>query len=309
MKLSLKKTFFQKNIHLKILSLILAVFMWYVWSFLIGEEKAEMRIRVPLNLSNLPHSTIITNEVVDEINIWVSGPQNLLRQLPEKNVSISFDLSGLKFGSSDFQIFDEMIPLSRGLKVIGISPSTFTIELEPTIDRSLPVEVTILGEPAKGYKISDIKTVPAKVKLEGAKSELKSLKKVSTVAVDISGMKDALEREASLNFSSLHLSMIESTQVNVKIDIVERFIKKELSKITIEILNIHRRYKLEPESVDLTIMGTENLLENFPMDELRVYIDLEGLRPGRYRRRATIKIPERISLLNCKPSWFEIRIY
>ncbi len=305
MRLSLKKTFLQ-NIPLKILSLALAVIMWYL---LMGEEKADMGIRVPLNLSNLPPSTIITNEVVDEINVRVSGTQNLLRGLPKMNTSISFDLSELKIGSSEFQIFPEMIHLSRGLKTIGISPSIFTIELEPTIERTLLVEVIILGEPAKGYKVSDIKAVPAKVKLEGAKSELKGLNRVSTVAVDISGMKDALEREVPLNLSSLHLSKVESSVVKVKIDIVERFIKKELSKNPVEVLNIHRRYKLKPKTIDLTIMGPENVLENFPMDELRVYIDLEGLGPGKYRRRATIKIPERVSLLNCKPSWFEIRIY
>lgn len=305
MKFSLKKTLLQ-NFRLKILSLALAVTMWWL---LMGEEKAEMGIRVPLNLANLPPATIITNEVVHEINVRVSGTQNLIRGLPKMNTSINFDLSEIKIGRSEYQIFPEMIRLPRGLKVIGISPSIFDIELEPTIERTLPIEVTIVGEPAKGYKVSDIKPVPAMVKLEGARSELKDLKVVSTAAVEVSGMKDALEREVSLNLSSLHLNNVETNLVKVNIDIVERFIKKELSKIPVEILNTKRKYRLEPGNIDLTIMGPENQLENFPMDELRVYIDLNGLGPGRYRRRATIKIPERVSLLNSKPSWFEIRIY
>ncbi|UCD84737.1 MAG: hypothetical protein JSU92_00685 [Deltaproteobacteria bacterium] len=299
------KDIFSENIQIKVLSLILALIMWLL---LMGEKKAEMGVRVPLNLSDLPPSTIITKGVVNEINVRVGGPQNLLRQILKENISIDIPLSKLKIGSSDFQILPEMIPLPRGVKVIGISPAAFTIELEPTIKKTVSVEVAILGEPAKGYKVSDISMIPPNVTLEGAKSELKELKEVSTVAVDISGMKDILEREIPLDLSSLHLSMIESSQVKVKIDIVERFIKKELSKIPVEILNTSRKYRLEPETIDLTIMGPENFLENFPMNELQIYIDLGGLGPGRYRRRATIKIPEKVSLLNCRPSWFEVRI-
>ncbi len=128
-----------KSWHFKLLAVLLAVIMWY---FVVGEERAEVGLTVPLVLINMPRDLIVVNNVPHGIEIRVNGPRSLVRSLSTENLSKSLDLSNTREGSVSFSISSEGIPLPRGVKITRINPTQVTVVLQKLMTkkyyRSIP---------------------------------------------------------------------------------------------------------------------------------------------------------------------------
>ncbi|MFQ6078748.1 MAG: hypothetical protein ACE5NJ_06405 [Thermodesulfobacteriota bacterium] len=83
------KGFFTKNLSLKLISILLAVILWY---FVINEKGGETALSIPLDFRNIPSSLIIFKNPVESINIRISGLATLLRGLSPREVKASIDL-------------------------------------------------------------------------------------------------------------------------------------------------------------------------------------------------------------------------
>ena len=59
-----------KNWVLKLLSLLFALFLWY---FVVGEDKVDMTVTIPVEIVNLPRELIISNQFKKQLEVTVSG--------------------------------------------------------------------------------------------------------------------------------------------------------------------------------------------------------------------------------------------
>ena len=67
-----------RNFFFKILALVLAVILWFL---VVGEERAEVGLTIPLELVNMPRDLIVVNNLTQGIDIRVNGPRSLIRSL------------------------------------------------------------------------------------------------------------------------------------------------------------------------------------------------------------------------------------
>ena len=79
-----------KNWVLKCLSFLFAIFLWY---FVAGEDKVDVNISVPVEIVNLPHKLIISNQFKKQLDVLVSGQRSIIRSIAEQHVTRSIDLS------------------------------------------------------------------------------------------------------------------------------------------------------------------------------------------------------------------------
>jgi len=208
------KGFFTKNLSLKLISILLAVILWY---FVVSERSGETTISIPLDFQNIPTSLIIMKNPVESINVRIGGPATLLRGLSPKDVKAIIDLSNAKPGLAEFAIQAEQITLPRGLRVTMISPASIMLRLEGLLSKKLPVEAILIGKPSEGFKIMGVSIDPPVVEIVGAQNELKGLKSISTEEIDISGLNKDSVRKASLNVRELHIKSISREEVRVSI--------------------------------------------------------------------------------------------
>ncbi len=126
-----------KSWHFKLLAVLLAVIMWY---FVVGEERAEVGLTVPLVLINMPRDLIVVNNVPHGIEIRVNGPRSLVQSLSTENLSKSLDLSNTREGAVSFSISSEGIPLPRGVKITRINPTQVTVVLQKLMIKNIAVQ-------------------------------------------------------------------------------------------------------------------------------------------------------------------------
>ena len=67
-----------KNWYLKLFALILAVVLW---AQVVGQDKSEVGLKVPLQLSNLSEKLVVGNDLPDEVDVRLFGPNAMVRRL------------------------------------------------------------------------------------------------------------------------------------------------------------------------------------------------------------------------------------
>lgn len=174
-----------QNWALKLLSLVFALMLWF---FIMGERRLEVNYRVPLELQNLPRELMVANEIPSMVDVRISGPRTLLMKVSPNDISITVDLTGLSPGLTSFRRLEERLNLPSGLRVTRLSPSFVDLRLERIQQKTVPITITLSGEPMSGFVVANVRANPDHVAIEGAEGELKNVTEVSTDDVDLTGV-------------------------------------------------------------------------------------------------------------------------
>ena len=294
------------NLSLKIISLLLAIFLWF---FVIGRRSSEIGINVPVRFENLPKSMVIVNNPETQLEVRVQGPRTLLSSLDPTRISLSIDLSGAAAGRSTYHIFPEQIALPRGLQVSRINPSDVNLDFSPVVTRELSVRAKTEGDCARGYRIAQSNVTPARVNITGAAQELNRIESVETESVSLKDRNESFRVVVPLVTGGIHLIKVEPKKVEIQVEIVKILAKRWLRGVPIKVAGLSEgKFQVRPARIDLFIQGPELILSGLKPEEIKVSLEGSGLTPGKYRRRAIIELPEELSLLEGKPPWFNLEI-
>jgi len=203
-----------KSWHFKILAVILAIIMWYL---VVGEERAEVGLTVPLELINIPRDLIVVNNVTQGIEIRVNGPRSLVRSLATESLSKSLDLANTRAGTVTFSISSEGISLPRGIKITRINPTQVMVVLQKLMTKEIPVKARLIGKQAPGYEIESIRVNQEKVEIAGPEDVVGKLDSLFTKPVDIQGLKTVLRQRTSLDFRNLQIYLVKEVPLEVEV--------------------------------------------------------------------------------------------
>lgn len=294
-----------KNKALKFFSLLLAITLWF---FVMGEKEAEFSFSdVPLVLINKPADLIITHQTTDRISLRVGGIRTILATLSASAIKATIDLEGIKPGTTTVKSLIDKIKLPNGTKITSISPAEFSLTLEPITTKKVPVHLVMEGSPQEGYEISYIAIKPEFVEVSLAKSEAKELEKIMTEPLDISGAKEDIDKEIAFELTGLGPPRtVSEKKVRVSVTISERVVEEVLPSVAVEVINTFYETKVVPSSLQLMVRGPYQLVKGLSENGISAFINLKGVKPGKYSRKAEIKLPEDVSLIEAKPLWFKI---
>ena len=215
---SMKELIFN-NLTLKVLALVFAVVLWF---FVVGEKGTEIGFLVPLELKGIPEGFVITNEIKNLVEVRLSGPRTLLTSLSPGEMRISIDLSGAKRGRNTYRILPDRIRVPRGIKVTGVRPDSITIVLDRLITVNVPVRPRLVGSPPEGFMVKDVVVTPGEVAITGVEKELRRIKVIRTLPLDIDGVTESVVRKIPLELTHLNVAKVEPDTVEVTINIEGR---------------------------------------------------------------------------------------
>ena len=190
-----------------------------MWYFVVGEERAEVGLTVPLELINIPRDLIVVNNVVHGIDIRVNGPRSLVRSLATENLSKRLDLSNTKAGTVSFSISSEGIPLPRGVKITRINPTQVMVVLQKLMTKKITVKPRIVGKPAPGYEIASVQVNNPQVEIAGPEEVVKNLESLYTKPIEIQGLKSDLKQRTSLDFRNHQIYLVKEVPLEVQVNI------------------------------------------------------------------------------------------
>ncbi|MFH1058136.1 MAG: CdaR family protein [Pseudomonadota bacterium] len=176
-----------KNWSLKLLALAIALAMWL---YVAGQEKSEISIRVPVEMTNIPGDLLVVDDVVGDVDVRLYGPRTLVRRVAAERLVKPVNLAGLGPGDHVVQVLPEDLKLPPGVTVMRLTPSRFTITLAKRVSREVQVRPVFTNRPAAGLEVAEVVFKPDKVAVSGRQEDLGDLDWIWTTPIDLSGRKE-----------------------------------------------------------------------------------------------------------------------
>ncbi len=202
------------NWKLKLLSLITSIFLWFV---IVGPQKSELGISVPIQYTKLPPSVEIIGQWMDRLDVRVRGSASGLDALSPGAVRAVVDLGKVLPGLNYFRITRDNILVPPGITIAQIRPSDVHLYIETALSKQVKVVPTIVGAlPEK----SKLVIQPAEVKIRAGHGDLKKMTSVTTDPVGVGELlaKESVSAPVVVKPDGLRIDSIDPGQVTVKLE-------------------------------------------------------------------------------------------
>jgi YbbR domain-containing protein len=285
----LRRAFFE-NAAYKLVALLLSLTLFIVVH---GDKDTVISFYLRVGYTE-PSDRVMVSKPVDSVRVTVKGPWTRIRRFDERTVEpLHVDLTRLSDG--EFVFGDDMIKLPPGLRVVSVNPPSIRLQFEERATKVIAVRPILDGDPAHGYRVDKIEASPAFVMVRGPKGVIDALSEVKTRPIDVSGRKETMEAQATLDAPEQAVEVVDRPVIQVRVAIVEDQSELLAEKVPVTVrwmgpqaLPGSALFHVEPESVTVRLRGPRNVLEGITVAELSAYVTLHaedvsqpGLRPAR----------------------------
>jgi YbbR domain-containing protein len=226
------KTVVLNNLSLKIVSLLLAFLLWVQIG---GQQVVQRTVSAPVQFINIPPDLEIASDYAHQVQLVVSSDRRSVGA--ERQMAVVINLQGSRSG-------DLVIPLSEnnvlnqppGLAVRQITPARINLRLERTARRIVSVKPLVVGDPADGYEVTDVRVVPSEVVITGPQSDVEAVSSATTESVNIGDHTSTVRQAAYLDLENPRLRIENSPSVLVLVTIAEKRREVRLRGVNVSVL-------------------------------------------------------------------------
>ncbi len=192
---------------------------------------------------------------------------------------------------------------------VQVRPATVTvvIPINPVVGlRLVPVSPIIIGSPAPGFAVTDIKVDPPLITLTGSSGPLDAINLLQTEAIDIANARETVVRIVPLIIpTGTSPAQGESNAVRVTVEITPITLPFQIRlpvEIVIDGLENGLLVTVSPEVVEITFAGTSAQLNALAATPLEATINVSGLAPGAYQFPVQPLLPDGVSIVGEAPT-------
>ncbi|MBI4397878.1 MAG: hypothetical protein HY586_02000 [Candidatus Omnitrophica bacterium] len=293
------------NLGLKIVSLILAVIVWF---YAAGEGQDQITVRVPLEVESVAPAMTVVHGARQTLRVVLQAPRNLIHILSSFDVTAHHKIApSVKAGEYSFKIGEDDFHLPPGdIRIVEIYPPIVHVRLDEVTQKKLKVNPMIQGEPAVGFSINqaDVLVDPNAVVVEMPRVQSEKFETIDTEPIDVVGRLRSFRRKVKLEFGP-DIKPVNTDSVDVYVPLIEQFSSKTFENIPVKVIGIPDKtfsIFLNPAKVSLQLKGPLRLLETMKPEEILAYVEVTGLKNGRYDLPLTVNAPSNISLKGDSPT-------
>lgn len=189
----MKKTL-TNNLGIKILSLFIAVLVWFTVVSISDPVTTTKFYDIPVTFENeeaMTKAGLVYSVVdgTDLVKVTVTAPRSVLSSLDKNSFDIVADLSRRKS--------DNTVPLTcniynSDIENITLGHDDVIIQVEELVTRQIAVELSTVGVPKEGYAVGEVIAEPDVVTVSGPASFMETVEKLKAT-VDISDCFETLQ--------------------------------------------------------------------------------------------------------------------
>jgi YbbR-like protein len=254
---------------LRIASLVLAVALWF---FIAGQDTAERGVTVPVELRNVPHDLELTGDPVNTVDVRLRASPGLIESLDPGQIIATIDLAGAQEGEHIVQLTPQQFRVPFGFRIVKITPSLLTLNLERTLGKTLPVRPRLIGRPAPGYEVAEVRSDPPEIRVLGPKSRVQEIESAFTEPVSIEGAQATVEETVNVGLEDPLLRLEGAGRVKVVARIRE--IQEERVFDGRPVSARGEPAELRPPAVRVVVSGPASVLDQLAEDDVRPYVNV-----------------------------------
>lgn len=237
------------------------------------------------------HGSLASGFDADDIKvsprtIEVSGPEDLMQRLSHAVVLISGEnIKETIRQEASFVIVDQS---GNVVEQESLLCQTKTVEAVLPVVKLHEIPITVQIKSGGGAETSDVQVTitPAVVQLSGPEERLAGIGEISLGEIDLAEIFTNKSKIYQIEIPEGLTCRSEETQANVSINI--DLPMKSITSDQISIINVPTGYRasLVTNALQAWVRGSQNLLDQVTGANLRIEVDLKGIKPKRGQQRA-----------------------
>jgi YbbR domain-containing protein len=274
------------HLGLKFVSILLGFTLWYAVA---REQEAEFSLSIPIELRDLPEGLEVVEESVQQVEVRLRGPADVLRRLTPQDVSVGVDLLNAEPGERLAYLTEGDVAVPFGARVARVTPTTVRIVLDRTVEGSVEVIPRVVGSPAAGFELAQIDLSPQRIDVVGPSSRVEGLAQVTTEPISVDGLREPYSRLVRVELDPL-VRVARDENVALSLDVREERGRRELSGVPVQGLPADTPATLTPDTVSVRVEGPRSVVEGLRAEDLLARVELNELGPGSHAVAPTIII-------------------
>ncbi len=262
---------------LRFISLCLAILLWY---YVGGEDAVDKTVMVPIEIINMPKDLIISNKFKKEIDVTVRGPRSLILDMGKRETSRQVDLSDATPGTRVITIDNKSIPVSRGIKVLRVQPSSLILSLDKLIQKKFSITPVMTGSVASGYVLKDLRITPDVITITGPQTVLSQVEALKTTPINISNLTQSVQEQIPLDLEPAIVDLIGETSITADIIIAMDTVEKTIANVPVKVVIDGYVQKVEPSEVKVTLKIPKLIIKKDTDYRQLFSVTADAVKPG-----------------------------
>jgi YbbR domain-containing protein len=296
-----------RHLGLKVLSLLLAVTLWFMVA---GQKEAERSLRVPLEFQNIPERLELTDEPPSFVDVRLRGPAGSLGQVRPGDVVAVLDLASARTGRRLFHLSAEQVSAPVGLRVVHVLPATLALTFEGSATKTVPIVPVIEGEPAQGFVVGRVAASPAMAQVVGPATALQRVTEATTEPVLIQGQRNGISERVNVAVADEAVRVRAAQTALVTVEIRPAPLDRTVDGVPVQVRNLRSglRAEVKPERVSVLVKGLASTVEPLEPQSIPVFVDLTALDAGSYNLPVRLEPTSRFGVTRVTPDRVRVRI-
>lgn len=287
-----------KNWPAKILCFICAVFLYMFHQSVMVEKRSFV---IPLEIVQ-DGIVMPVGDYTKNVTVIVRANTEEITSVHTSQIKAYVNLNNItKSGEYSLPV---NISLAEELMVydpfeIKVKPESVKINVEKKASKFISVKPSIVGEPAHGYKVSDIKIEPSYIEIAGPESMLMEIDELGTDVIDINkATTKQFARVSGFELSKI-IELKDENEYNVEIIIEPVVMEKKFEGFKIQPISLSEDFELMNTlpTANLVLQGIVPMLETFNLNAYSVQVDLSSI-----KEEGTYELPVKYVF----PSYFKL---
>ena len=285
------KSFFLDNVQVKIISLIMAVFLWF---YIRGVETITIKQTVPVEVK-LPPGMMVSNINYTMVTVELQGPREHIMSSVEKKIKVIYSFSdAVTPGKHIITLMPVHVMNISHDYVSRLQPAELTIVIDKVIEKELMIIPKLIGEPAEGVSLVALDTNPLRIRMRGARNVLTKRASIATEPIDVTGRKRSFLEQVSIAAEDTLWPAQKGRKIEVVITLQAETAQRVFKAIPIRILMPTRMTvegRIDPSHIDITVSGSKQPLQEMDAKDIRLYVDVTEFPKGHYTVPVSALVP------------------
>lgn len=265
---------FTENLGLKALSLVVALGLAAYSRGQLDRTQRTIPVGIVLRLPQESRHRELMTQMPANVDVTVVGTTRSIDRLIQLGISpVEIDLRN---GTTESVNFDrELFSLPPDVELKFVDPSNINLEWQDVITRTIPIQASRTGQPAKGYEVSDVMEVdPKEIDVKGPASLVEVLQFARLAAFDVNGLTEGTyKRRLAIDDPPSRVRYLGPTSATVTVVILRRQTQAKFERRPVEVVGIQHAHTI-PAFVDVTVSGPPEVVAGLRADQIVPRVDL-----------------------------------